>query len=192
VWKLATAAAFIAVGAADHQAADRTAPEYKPFDEAVGRYLDLRKDIVKEAPKLPERAAPEQIAAHRQHIAQAIRAARANARQGDVFVPAVRGYFIQAVRSVTKGAGGKAARQTIMNENPKAPGVPGDVRVAVNAPYPADVPHTTVPPDLLLRLPTLPEGLEYRFVGRALILRDIDAALIVDVIPNALPKEAGS
>jgi hypothetical protein len=64
--------------------------------------------------------------------------------------------------------------------------------VAVNAPYPPNVPYTTLPPALLLRLPTLPDGLEYRFVGRALILRDVDAALIVDFLPNALPEVAGA
>lgn len=79
-----------------------------------------------------------------------------------------------------------------MGENPRAPGVPGDVKVAVNARYPPNVPYTTLPPALLLRLPTLPDGLEYRFVGRALILRDVDAALIVDFLPNALPEVAGA
>ena len=29
--------------------------------------------------------------------------------------------------------------------------------------------------------------LEYRFIGRTLILRDIEAAMILDYLPNALP-----
>ena len=41
-----------------------------------------------------------------------------------------------------------------------------------------------MPPSLLLNLPKLPKELEYRFVGRELILRDIAANLIVDVIPE--------
>jgi hypothetical protein len=192
VCELVIATAFLFVGAVGHSAADRTPPEFKAFDEAVERYLDLRKDVVKKAPKLSEKANPEEIAAHRQHIAHGIRSGRAGARQGDVFVPQIRAYFVETVRSLTKGAPGKTARRTIMKENPKTPGVPGDVKVAVNAPYPAEAPHTTMPPDLLLRLPTLPEGLEYRFVGKALILRDTEAALIVDFLPGALPAEAGS
>ena len=187
--KLAFIVACVAIGAAKDKPA--TAPGYLPFDEAVKQYLELRHDLEKNAPKLPGKATPEQIAAHKQKISQAIRTARAGARPGDIFVPATREHFLRAVRSETQGAAGKPARETIMGENPKAPGVPGDVKVAVNAVYPSEAPSTTVPPDLLRRLPTLPEGLEFRFVGRSLVLRDVDAALIVDYLPNALPGGAG-
>ena len=44
-----------------------------------------------------------------------------------------------------------------------------------------------VPPGLLLTLPELPKGLEYRFVGRDLILLDTEPGLIVDFIPEVLP-----
>jgi hypothetical protein len=40
----------------------------------------------------------------------------------------------------------------------------------------------------LLRLPQLPKEVEYRFVGRDLILRDVAANLIVDFLPNAVPQ----
>jgi hypothetical protein len=45
---------------------------------------------------------------------------------------------------------------------------------------------STMPPSLLLNLPKLPEGLEYRFVGRNLILYDSKANLIVDILRNAI------
>jgi hypothetical protein len=45
----------------------------------------------------------------------------------------------------------------------------------------------TVPPLLLLRLPKLPEGLEYRFMGRDLILHDTTANIIVDFLRAAAP-----
>jgi hypothetical protein len=35
-----------------------------------------------------------------------------------------------------------------------------------------------------MALPTLPKGVEFRFVGRNLILLDTQANLIVDVLPN--------
>jgi hypothetical protein len=41
---------------------------------------------------------------------------------------------------------------------------------------------------LLDVLPRLPEELEYRFVGRDLILRDVKANLIVDFIPGILAR----
>ena len=38
---------------------------------------------------------------------------------------------------------------------------------------------------LLANLPQLPEDMEYRVVGSDLVLRDVDANIIVDLIPNA-------
>ena len=57
----------------------------------------------------------------------------------------------------------------------------------VNARWPVGAPLSTMMPDLLAELPRLPEGLEYRFVQGDLILLDIDACLIVDVIPDVVP-----
>ena len=45
----------------------------------------------------------------------------------------------------------------------------------VNQPYPKAEPLSTVPPDVLKALPVLPEDLEYRFVGKHLILYDARA-----------------
>ena len=36
-------------------------------------------------------------------------------------------------------------------------------------------------------LPELPDGLQYRFVERDLVLVDIAADLVIDVLPDALP-----
>ncbi len=46
----------------------------------------------------------------------------------------------------------------------------------------------TMPPSLLAVLPRLPKELEYRIIGRFLVLRDVDAALIVDYIPDLIPR----
>jgi hypothetical protein len=65
--------------------------------------------------------------------------------------------------------------------------VPMEVPPKINTDYPTTLPLATVPPALLLNLPTLPEVLEYRLLGRHLILRDIGANLIVDYVPNVVP-----
>ena len=54
----------------------------------------------------------------------------------------------------------------------------------MNADYPETAALATVPPLILARLPRLPDGLEYRFMGRDLILRDTNANLIVDLDPG--------
>ena len=56
----------------------------------------------------------------------------------------------------------------------------------VNMRYPENAPLPTVPPNLLANLPQLPEDLEYRIVGNALMLRDVHANLVIDFIPRAV------
>jgi hypothetical protein len=59
----------------------------------------------------------------------------------------------------------------------------------VNAVYPNvhGQPLQSAPPTLLANLPILPRGLEYRVAGRTLALRDTEANLVVDILPDALP-----
>ena len=56
----------------------------------------------------------------------------------------------------------------------------------VNADYPAGASMPLMPTCLLAALPPLPPELEYRFVGRDLILWDVHAGLIVDFVPRAI------
>jgi hypothetical protein len=57
----------------------------------------------------------------------------------------------------------------------------------VNQIYPTTYPLATFPPALLPLLPTLPEYVEYRVVQNYLVLRDIEANVILDFMPNAVP-----
>ncbi|HLY20154.1 MAG TPA: hypothetical protein VKR61_23160, partial [Bryobacteraceae bacterium] len=62
----------------------------------------------------------------------------------------------------------------------------------VDRSYPEGVPLQSTPPTILLNLPKLPSELEYRVVGRALVLLDVEANLIVDYIPDALPARTNA
>jgi hypothetical protein len=117
-------------------------------------------------------------------LEKAIRSARSGAKQGDIFAKPLQKHFIQVVRSETRGQAGKSVKTAIREDNPNQ--VAQTVPLAVNAVYPDSPPLSIVPPTLLLRLPTLPETLDYRFVGKALVLRDVRANIIVDFIPNTL------
>ena len=64
---------------------------------------------------------------------------------------------------------------------------PVRIPLRVNDTYPEKLPLQTTPPTLLLNLPKLPEELDYRVVGNNLVLRDVEANLIVDFIPQAIP-----
>jgi len=80
-----------------------------------------------------------------------------------------------------KGTDGAENKGAIKDDNP------GAVAIKVNAPYPSKAPLSTVPPDILKALPVLPDDLDYRFVGKHLILYDTKAGLVIDYIPNAIP-----
>jgi hypothetical protein len=140
--------------------------------------------LEKELPPLGVQSTPEQIVSHKQALESAIRKARSGAQQGDILGAPLRERFVKVVRSETQGRSGTAVKKTIREDNPNQ--AAKTVPLAVNARYPDAPPLSTVPPTLLLRLPTLPETLEYRFVGKALVLRDVRANMIVDFIPNAL------
>ena len=61
------------------------------------------------------------------------------------------------------------------------------MELQINESYPEKVPLQSTPPTLLMNLPELTKGFEYRILGRELVLRDSDANIIVDYVPNALP-----
>jgi hypothetical protein len=165
------------------------------FTERATEYAELHRTIAEALPPLPEKAEPEQIAAHEQALANAIRGRRAHARQGEILFPEVVPVFLELLRSDLAGPRARDARATIKEGNPRVekpaapPGEPKpkDVALAANAPYPEGAPLSTVPPDLLAKLPKLPKPLEYRFVGGHLILLDSDASLVIDFLKETVP-----
>ena len=159
----------------------------KEFDTSIGEYLKLRNGAVRGIPALKPKATPEKIQARKIAVAQAIREARRDAQQGTVLTPEIQEHFREIIRSEMRGRQGVPAKAAAKQGNPTTEKLPAPVPVKVNAAYPEFAPLSTVPATLLLRLPKLPKELDFRFVGRNLILRDTDAGMIVDYIPNATP-----
>ena len=158
----------------------------KEFRARVEEYAMLHRSVEGKLPALPQKATSDQIAAHQQGLAEAIRTARSKAKRGDVFSKA-KDYFRRAIAAELKGKAGLTARQTIKEGNPTNEASGGPIILSVNAGYPPEASLSAMPPTMLLRLPPLPEELNYRFVGRHLILHDTDADIIVDFILNVAP-----
>jgi hypothetical protein len=114
---------------------------------------------------------------------RALRSARYQAKQADLFFKDVADIFRRLIRESLHGVNAREFLATITEED----ALPMD-RPGVNASYPDGGALTTMPPDLLKLLPVLPARLEYRFMDRDLILWDPHANLIVDFIPNALAR----
>ena len=150
------------------------------FQSRIDKYMEVHKAAAGELPKLKETEDPAKIKSVQDALAARIRAARSNARQGEIFTPEIARHLRGLIYPEVKGRQGAETKQAIKDEQPSS------IRLKVNARYPEDEPLPTVPPNLLASLPKLPEELEYRVVGNDLILRDVPANLIVDFIPNAI------
>ena len=112
---------------------------------------------------------------------KALRSERLTAQQGDLFFPSIAAMCRRLILDSLQGMSPADFLMTITEADAEATAPP-----CVNASYPDGGALTTMPPQLLRMLPRLPSGLEYRFIGRDLILWDPHANLIVDFIPGAL------
>ena len=161
------------------QKGDPNAALFPDFVARVKAYDDLRDKLDNNTPRITETNDPAKIGAAMNALAATIRAARAAAKPGDIFRLETRKGFRARLTPALRGATGARARETILDEAPKVP-------LVINAPYPKEQPLATVPASVLEKLPQLPEGLEYRFIGKHMILWDSKANLIVDFIYNVI------
>lgn len=145
------------------------------FNRRVDDYTALRSRLEVGLPPLVVTTNPDEIETFERRLSERIRHARGS-RRGQVFIPAMEG---QLKRMMTARAD-PITVNAIMDDNP------GEFDVDVNDTYKKKYALGTMPPKLLLLLPDLPPDLQYRFVGRHLILYDTRANLIVDEIPYAL------
>lgn len=155
----------------------RPASSVNPFRERVASYTQLRQQII--ADLLEHGIDPngeDDGVEFRQRLGLAIREARRQAQPGEIFCVEVAGHMRRAVWNALRG------EDEILADVPAVPSV------RVNDLYPEGEPLATVPALLLQQLEPLPPELQYRFLSNALILLDIDTALIVDFIPNAFQR----
>ena len=176
---ISAAQLILALGLSAQERVNPQAQVMAQFSERVAGYLALQKKVEARLPSQKETSDPERIKAHIATLATGIRAARADAKAGDVF----NGAAEQFRQIIKEDAGRRSVRDAFaaMQEVPKR------TPPRVNADYPETAALATVPPLILNRLQRLPDGLEYRFMGRDLILRDTRANLIVDVLHEAVP-----
>jgi hypothetical protein len=181
---LATAVALGCVPAvhAGHTAATRDERIKAEFLQRVKDYLHVHEQASATLPRLSRDAGPTEIDRHQRALGRAVEQLRPKAKQGDLFTKETRAYFRRQMIRAFSGPEGRLLRKSIMDENP------GPIRLRVNGRYPDTVPLSTMPPTVLAELPELSAPLQYRFIGKRLILLDVDAHIIVDFIENALPN----
>ena len=164
---------------------------YEPFKTALQAYVDqtqpFRKEAAQEAEKVPGKATPnataEQAVRTRQNaLADALRTRlRPNAKQGDLFSPTTAAEIQKEIKAMFDSP----QRDLLLDEMAEQMNTPANTpKPTINQRLVAP----RVPPRLIELLPPLPKQLEYDFTDRSLVLRDIDADLVVDFVPDAFPQ----
>jgi hypothetical protein len=156
-------------------------PAFATFGEAVTRYLSLVQRLHREVPELRVTTQSAEINNRSDMLAGAIQRSRKGAVQGGFFDAQTARVIRERLATSLHGENVATLLEGI-NDEPVVKGPP-----KVHLRFPAASSMATMPSRLLEALPPLPQGLEFRFVGRALVLRDRDAAMILDYLPDALP-----
>jgi hypothetical protein len=150
------------------------------FEKRITDYVNLRKNLQKGFPSTKPTTEPQLILDHQHDLAKKIREARPQAQQGAIFTPDIAKEFRRLLGLARQGPNEGHIKKSLERAEPVR------LTLHVNEAYPANIPLQSTPPTILLNLPRLPTDLEYRIVGRALVLRDAQANLVVDLIPDAI------
>ena len=166
-----------AVAGMDHVIAQDTFADTRAvveFQRAADAYAFLHRQMENRLGLVHRRAGKPSDVIEGTELAAAIVAERSKSSEGMLFAPAVVSVFRQ-----------RAARAT------RVPGCdPGELRSGVwemfHSVNSAATDTTPVNPCIAEVLPALPEELEYRSAGTVLLLVDVHANLVVDVLPALL------
>ena len=150
------------------------------FQERVAGYLKLRKAVTDQLPKVKPTPSAQRLAEQKMQLASSIVRVRGDATQGMIFTPEIAGEFRKLLKLAMSGNNGARVRKSLKRAEPATVAA-----VRVNEAVP--LPLQSMPATLLMSLPKLPMELEYRLVGRALVLRDAQANLVVDFVTEAIP-----
>lgn len=154
----------------------------KDFDAAIAEYMTLRGRLRGEVEGPVKDSTATQLTNAADALAAAIQRAQPNAQVGRFFTVRVAPVFKRRVADAVRTDDLTAVLAQIDDEGP----VNGAPKIYVRLPVSAQM--ATMPASLLAVLPPLPKELEYRILGQYLVLRDVDASLILDYIPAAVPR----
>jgi hypothetical protein len=181
----AVAASSVGIAAAAGQDASR-GDGLQLFAERVAAYAELRQRVDAVFPPWTPSNDVESLYRKRAYLGSAIRAERPNAQSGDIFAPPVAA----AVRGIVADSLNGVDIESLLQDLYEDCEMPLGYRAQVNTGYPQWATHE-MPFVLLTVLPELPAGIQYRLIDHDLLLWDVDADVIIDVLPDALPR-AGS
>jgi hypothetical protein len=162
---------------------DQDNPAFRHLSQEIARYVAIHADMRSEVPGPVPNSSASELNEASDMLANAIRRARPGGRQGDFFDADATRLITRRLRDALKAPNVAAALAASDDEKPAV------LQPQIYLRFPAANEMATMPPSLLRLLPRLPAELEYRIVGEHLVLRDIKAAMILDYIPKAVPRQ---
>ena len=158
---------------------------FADFSKRVSDYVTLRNELAATMGPLDETKSQAEIAARAATLAELIKNRRdsAGAKPGDLFTAEVATIIATTIKQEYSRRP-DSVQETREDQQEELP----DFIPRVDSLYPTTYPLATFPPTLLPLLPPLPKEVEYRIVQHYLILRDIEANLIIDFMPRAVPQ----
>jgi len=157
------------------------------FEARLADYMAVHQRLEQALPPLRSSPNIATVLARHATLATAVKGARPNARQGDLFTTEVAGLFRRLIARALEGVDTEALLADLYDED----AVPSNVRVRVHDRYPAWATRE-MPPVLLDQLPNLPAGLRYQLFDHDLVLWDVDPDLVVDILPEAIARASRS
>ena len=154
----------------------------KQFNEAIAKYMAMRQKLAGEVTGPVKNSTSTQVNNASDALAGGIERARQGAQVGTIFSAPIATLIKQRIADAVRKENLVDVLADIDDE-----GKPG-MAPKVHLRLPVSAQMATMPASLLKVLPPLPKELEYRIIGRYLILRDVDASLILDYIPAAVPR----
>ena len=146
------------------------------FSTRVESYFALRGRLQRTLPAVTVTDDVRQIRSGIRSLAKAIRVARHGAVQGEFFTVATSAELKHALALIMDAD----VWAVVMDGNP------GAFSHDIDGTYPDGKTRSTMPGIVLATLPRLPDDIEFRFLGRHLILYDARANTIIDQLPNAI------
>jgi hypothetical protein len=170
---------FLVARPAPARSTPSTADVLEEFVMRVDTYVRLHQRLEAAFPALEDTRDPFSRLLNKRYLASAIRSARRHVKEGNIFGPPVEEMFRARIADAMHG------RDVAVVVGPCAGEPWGPADLVLNEPL-GEGASCPVPVLLLEALPPVPGGLEYRVVGPDLVLWDVHAEIVIDVLRDAL------
>jgi hypothetical protein len=154
----------------------------KQFDAEIAKYMRLRQKLRSEVQGPVKNSSASQVNNASDALAAAIERSRQGAHVGTIFSEPIATVIKRRIADAVRTENLVPVLADIDDEGKSS------ITPKVHLRLPVSAQMATMPASLLKVLPALPKEVEYRILGRYLVLRDVDASLILDYIAVAVPR----